>query len=162
MSLYIPGQAGGFVHQGAIDIDRKLRDGDGIMWTGDPRLELRIGTLEETRGKRKTGRVARRYEVWRNMEDGREERIGHWTMAELNMILHDVAIMKAGGEGRIDNVSSRIDYANAKIEKDKADEYKDAMGPMLDHAARLNAERSDGRTSHYGVGKTLKDAEPCQ
>jgi hypothetical protein len=158
MSLYIPGQAGGFVHQGAIDIDRKLRDGDGIMWTGDPRLELRIGVIE---GPKRNGKrpVGRRYEVWRNMEDGREERIGHWTMAELGMILHDVSIMKAGGEGRTDNVESRIDYANAQNEKANSDKYRDAMGVMLDHAARLNAERSEGRTTHYGVGKTLNDAE---
>jgi hypothetical protein len=156
MSLYVPGQAGGFVHQGAIDIDRKLREGDGITWTGDPRLELRIGTLEtpKVNGKR---RVARRYEVWRNMEDGREERIGHWTMAELGMILHDVAVMKAGGEGRIDNVSSRIDLANAKVEKDQSDKYRDAMGEMLDHAARLNHDLTEGRKSHYGVGRGLAE-----
>ena len=148
-SLYVPGSAGGFVHSGAEVLDRQLRDGDGIIWTGDPRLELRMGILEETRSGRKTGRVARRYEVWRNMEDGSEQRIGHWTMAEMHMILHDVARMRAGAEGKIDGVEARIDKANAAIEKEQSAIYRDRMGEMLDHAARLNHDLAEGRKSHY-------------
>src|SRR6478609_3438008 len=149
-SLYVPGSAGGFVHAGAEELDRKLRAGDGVAWTGDPRLELRIGIIEEVRGGRKTGRIARRYEVWRNMEDGREERLGHWSMAEMDKILLDVTLMKAGAEGRAPGVESRIDAENAKIEQKAQDQYRDVMGEMLDHAARLKVDRNEGRTTHYG------------
>lgn len=118
------------------------------MWTGDPRLELRIGILKE----KATGRTARRYEVWRHCEDGSDQRIGTWRMDEYGQILHDLAVMRAGAEGREVSVLDRIDTHNAKIEKANADKYKDAAGVILDHGARLLHDTTQPKQTFRQVG----------
>lgn len=151
-SVYVPGRDGGFLHHGAVELDRQLREGDGIVWKGDPRLFLAIGVAEETRRGFKTGRVARRYEVHREHEDGRTDLIGHWRMEEFGQILHDVALMRAGHEGRAEGVLDRIDKSNAAIEKAQSDVFRDKMGEMIDHAARLTHDLQEGRSTFRQVG----------
>lgn len=152
MSLLIPGSDGGFVHSDAENLARKLRDGDGLTWSGDRQLELRVGILEETRYGHKTGRVARRYEVYRMYDDGREEKLGHWHMSEYDQILPSIVLMKAGAEGRATSVLDRIDAHNKVIEDKKEQEFRDAYGPVVEHALALQRESEHGRHDHFQVG----------
>lgn len=145
--LYVPGSGGGFVHSGATELNRQLQQGDGIIWTGDPRLELRVGVLTE----KATRRTARRYEVWRTMEDGREERIGTWRLDEFHTILHDVATMRAGAEGKIPSVTDRIDKANEAHERKIMDKYRDSVGQVIDHGARLLHDRTQPKNVFRGM-----------
>lgn len=150
MSLYTPGPDGGFLHADAADLAWKLQNGDGLTFSGDPRLELRVGILEE----KATGRIARRYEVWRTMEDGREERLGHWRLDEFHSILPDLVIMRAGAEGKVKSVDARLAEADRAMEKQKSQEFRDAYGPMIEHALALRRDLGEGRNTHYQVGGT--------
>lgn len=151
-SVLVPGADGAFLHSGAVELDRKLREGDGTGWTGDRHLFLAIGVAEETRSGRKTGRIARRYEVHREYDDGRTELIGHWRMEEFDRILYDLAIMRAGAEGRTEGVLDRIDKSNAEIEAEQSRAFRDSYGEMLDHAARLTHDLQEGRSTFRQVG----------
>lgn len=130
-----------------------------MVWGGDPRLFLAIGVAEETLSGRRTGRVARRYEVHREMEDGRTELLGHWRMDEFHRILHDLVLMRAGAEGRATSVLDRIDTANAQKEKANSDEFRELYGEMLDWGARLNHDLKEGRSTFRQVGGFKPDPE---
>lgn len=149
--VYVPGNDGGFQHSGAEDLDRQLREGDGIIWGGDPDLFLAVGVVEEVRNGQKTGRVARRYEVF-SEKDGTPTLLGHWRMDEFHRILHDIVLMRAGATGREESVLDRIDKDNAKIEKDNSDDFRQHYGEMLDHAARLVHDRQEGPNTFRQVG----------
>jgi hypothetical protein len=85
-------------------------------------------------------------------DDGREEKLGHWHMSEFNQILPEIVLMKAGAEGRAPDVLTRIDAAN-KVQEDKKDqEFRDAYGPVVEHALALQRDQ-DGLTLHGQVGK---------
>lgn len=119
-----------------------------MVWSGDPRLELRIGVKTE----RRSLRTARRYEVWRYCEDGSEQCIGAWKLIEFPQILHDIALMRAGAEGRAVDSVARIELANQAKEKANADAYRDAAGPIMDHGARLVHDRTQPKQTFRQVG----------
>ena len=156
MTLYVPGN-GGFVHYGAEGLDRQLREGDGIHWTGDPNLSLAIGTVEEERGGFKTGRRAHRYEVWRHCEDGTDQRLGTWRMEEFGMILHEVAVMRAGAEGKAPGVIQRLDDANKATETVQTDQFRGNYGQVIEHGAWVHNQENEPKVKFGQVGKGLAE-----
>lgn len=167
MGLLTQKSGQGWVHAAAEKLDRQLREGDGILWAGDPRLDLRIAIASAPRGMPhpitgrwtpRGGELFRRYEVYRYNEDGTEESIGHWRIEEFDRILFDVVQMKAGYEGKTPDVISRIDAANAEVEKANSDKFRDAYGTMLDHSYRLAAHHAgEPGTTFYQVGNAGVD-----
>lgn len=143
--MYVPHSELGYMHGEAPELDRKLREGDGLAWRGDPRLELRMGIATAKRSgpdsmtgkwKRRGDIVGRRYEVWRAMEDGGEQRIGHWRLEEFDRLLLDLATMDPRSPGH-ENLADRLEREERKIEKVKSDEFREAVAPMLEHQMRL-------------------------
>lgn len=148
----------GYVRADDKELDRKLREGDGVGWSGDPRLELRYGVLTAPKRMQHpaTGRwlnrgdlVAKRYEVWDAVD---EQMIGHWTVEEFDRILFDVSRMKAGAMGRIDGVEARIDKHNAKMDKDANDRFRDAYGSFAEHYLQLWHDRNNPKKTFRQVG----------
>jgi hypothetical protein len=141
--LVTPNQQFGWIRADAADLDRKLRDGDGIHWSGDADLFLGQGVVEEVRWGRKTGKVvARRWEVWRRCEDGEERLLGHWRMEEFDRILFDLARMRAESPEHED-VLALIDKDNAKTEDRIWAPARDALGEMKEHGAKLLHDRQN-------------------
>lgn len=130
----------GYLHAGAQELQRMLRNGNGSDWPGDDRLSLALRVIEHPNPNFKHIH-GRRYEVWRNMENGEFELINHWTLEEFDQILPDMV------KARMDSPSwtsaeSRIDANNARMEKQHADDYVDRMAPMMDHLRRLKLHHS--------------------
>lgn len=151
----------GYIRSEDKELDRQLREGDGLVWSGDPSLELRYGIASAPRRMQHptTGKwlnrgdmIAKRYEVWTHTPDGEDEPIGHWTIEEFDRILFDIAGMKAGFEGKRPDVIERIDLANAKVEKAQVDQFRDRYGEMYDHAARLAHDISNPQTTFRQMG----------
>lgn len=136
---YVPHAEIGYLHSTAEDLDRKLREGDGLLWPGDPRLSLGVGVIED-RHKRKI--VARRYEVWRHNEDGSDAMIGHWLLEEYDRILFDLVRMRVEAPGHEDVVVS-IDKANAITEAKNSQEIRDHLGEAMEHGAKLFHDRTE-------------------
>lgn len=152
MSLLLPNSDFGWVRADAPDLDRKLREGDGIQWSGDPMLDLRQGVVEETRSGRPTGKiVARRWEVWRHCDDGVDRLIGVWLMEEFDRIIFDLARMKAESAGHED-VVDRIDKANAANDDKVWQPWRDSMGEAMEHMAKLWFDRNNPRQVFRQVG----------
>lgn len=160
MGLYVADPDTGFVHGEAVEMDRKIKQGDGIMWRGDPTLELRMGVLTAKRGgysrmaKRYVHRgeiVARRYEVWRHTENGEDLQIGHWRLEEFDRILLDLVQMDPRTPGHVD-VTTRLEQAEKKKEKEVSDQLRDALGPMLEHQMALARDLANPQTTFYQVG----------
>lgn len=132
----------GFLRGDAPELDRKLREGDGIHWGGDPDLTLAQGVVEETRSGRLTGKiVARRWEVWRMCEDGVDRMIGHWRMEEFDRILFDLAAMRAEAPGHV-FVDDAIEKANVANEKRVWAPYREKSFEMKEHMAKLWHDRT--------------------
>lgn len=129
------------------DLAKKLADGDGLGWPGDPRLWLGVGVLE-ARGK-PTGR---RLEVWRTNEDGTDSLIGHWLLSEQMRVCYDLARMRAEAPGHVDTITA-IDKANDELEARQSADFMDVMAPMVDHAARLYADTNGPRQTFYMGGR---------
>lgn len=155
--LLRPNLQTGYLHAEAEALDRKLRDGDGIFWAGDPRLFLSMGTLTADRsawsdrlGRRvvKGEITARRYEVYRWCEDGNTELIGTWQLADFDRILVDLAPLRLDAPGRKDALT-QIDEHNAAIEKKNSDAVKEAMIETLDHQVRLWHDRNEPRNKFF-------------
>lgn len=128
----------GYLHAGANELQRILREGDGASWPGDPRLSLACRVIEHPTRR---GVHGRRYEVWRNMEDGGFELINHWRLDEFQQILPDMI------KARMDSpawtpAEERMDANNARIEKEHADRYVDRMAPMMEHLRSLRKHHS--------------------
>lgn len=121
-----------------------LVKGDGLGWPGDPHLWLGVGVIEDKR----TGRVARRLEVWRANEDGSSAMIGHWPPDAANRVCYDLARMRVEAPGHVP-VEERIDAHNAAMEAAKEAEFADVYGEALDHAARLFHDTNNPRTRFY-------------
>lgn len=130
----------GWLHSGAEELDRQLRDGDGMGWPGDPRLSLSVGVLEH----RLTRAVGRRYEVWRHNEDGTDTIIAHWRLEDFDRILFDLAKMRLDAPGHVDT-QDEIDKHNAAIEADIDAKAKDSLGEMMEHAAKLHHDTNNPR-----------------
>lgn len=151
MSLLLPNNDFGWMRADAADLDRKLREGDGIHWSGDPDLDLRQGVVEEMRSGRPTGNiVARRWEVWRHCEDGVDRMLGHWRMEEFDRILFDLASMRADAPGHV-NVVDAIELKNAENEKRIWEPYRQAQGEMLEHLAKLYHDTTGPRNVFRGI-----------
>lgn len=154
MSLYTKG-ATGWSRADAADLDRKLRDGDGIHWAGDQRLDLREGVVESQKYqyvpalKRhvQAGEIlARRWEVWRICEDGEERLLAHWLPVEFDRILFDLAMMRSESPAHVD-VGDAIDAANVEHEKKVWTPYRESQLTMLDHLVRLKHDTEEGKTT---------------
>lgn len=130
------------------DLERKIQRGDGILWTGDPRLWLGIGILRN----RVTGKEGRRLEVWRDNEDGSTTLVAHWRPEEQYRILYDLANMRTDRPGHI-AVTDRIDAHNDAIEKRNSEIAQEAMLQTLDHALRLDHDRKNPRNRFFMHGE---------
>lgn len=126
------------------DLERRIRNGDGILWTGDQRLWLGIGILEN-RFTRKTGR---RLEVWRDNEDGTTVLVGHWLMSEQFRVLFDLANMRLDRPGAVDAVT-RIEQHNEKLEAEASAKNVEKMYDVLDHALHLDHDRNNPKTKFH-------------
>lgn len=151
----------GLIRSEDKELERKLQQGDGLMWPGDPTLELRYGIASAPcrmqhpvtgRWLNRGDQIAKRYEVWRHTEDGTDEPLGHWTIEEFDRILFDIVGMRASFEGKRPDVIERIDLANAKVEKANSDKFRDRYGEMLDHAKRLAHDISNPQTTFRQMG----------
>lgn len=166
MSLYTKGSTG-WSRADAADLDRKLRDGDGIHWAGDPRLDLREGVIESQKYqyvdslKRhvQAGEIiARRWEVWRVCEDGVERILAHWLPVEFDRILFDLAMMRAESPAHTPVVEA-IDAANEAHEKKVWQPYRESQLTMLDHLVRLKHDRTEGKNTFRQM-PGLRDEKP--
>lgn len=158
---------GGFVHSDAAETDRKLREGDGILWQGDPKLELRMGILTAKvtgyhaqckRNVRKGEVIARRYEVWRHTELGTDEMLGHWTLEEYDRILVDMAGMRLDSPGHVDT-GSKVDANNDAVTDAAATEYAEHLGEMGEHLGKLYHDRTQPKNVFRQMPGT-RDDEP--
>ncbi len=157
---YIADPSVGFLHAGAEELARKLREGDGLVWTGDPSLELRMALLRAARTGYHSGTrrhqhkgdiVARRYEVWRHTEQGQDVLIGHWRLEEFDAILIDLVAMDVRKPGHTP-LADRLDRADADKEKAKSAEFREAAGPMLEHMMLLGHDLNNPRITFRQVG----------
>jgi hypothetical protein len=128
------------------ELDRKLRGGDGLQWTGDPDLWLGIGVI--TRG---TQEVARRLEVWRHCEDGEDRMIGSWHPGEAFRVCYDLAGMRADRPNAVP-VIDQIDQHNAKLEQESETKAEESLAAATEHAAKLWHDTNEPRTVFRQVG----------
>ena len=128
MALYLPD---GSLHIGTEydDLAKRITYGDGVGWSGDPRLYLQVGVMEARDPVTGYTRTGRRLEVWRWNEDGSETMVGHWRPDEQFQILKDLAEMKAGAEART-SVEARIDAHNKTLEDKASAQFRDSMGAL--------------------------------
>lgn len=131
------------------ELARKLVEGDGLMWPGDPRLSLSIGVLKD----RRTGKTGRRLEVHRHNEDGSETIVSHWRPEDHFRVIYDLAGMRIDSPGHVDTVT-KIEADNAALEDAQSRKAQDSMAEMLDHSLRLQHDRSNPRNKFYMNGQT--------
>lgn len=143
--LHLPD--GGVVAPEYAELTRRLQQGDGINWTGDPRMWLGIGVLEN----RRTGKTGRRLEVWRTNEDGTETLIAHWLPAEQHRILYDLANMRVDRPGHV-SIEDRIDRHNDALQETLAQKAREEMFETLEHALKLDHDRNNPRTKFFMNG----------
>lgn len=153
----------------AVELDRWLREGKPELgWRGDPRLDLRIGTLQAKKTgidpvtgtwKKMGDVVARRYEVWRHTEDGEDVQIGHWRLDEYLKIIPDLVDMDPRKPGH-ESVLDKIDRHNEALEREQSHRYYDAVGEMMDHYIRLWHDRTQPKnTFRFAEPEKKKDGE---
>lgn len=149
----------GYMHADAEDLDRKLRDGDGVMWAGDPRLYLSMGIVEAEkfhwsdelkRNVHKGEIVARRYEVWRFSEDGGSELIGTWRIEDFDRILFDLAPLRLDSPGHVDAIE-QIDAHNNALEKERSDVLKGELFETLEHQIKLWHDTHNPKNVFRGI-----------
>lgn len=150
----------GFVPWEAQEMDRWLREGNATLgWRGDPRLELRIGVLvanatgiDPRSGKyhRKGDRIAWRWEVWRNCEDGTEQRLLQRKAEEITEIIPSLIKMDPRTPG-FENVMDTVEREDAAIQKARADKIGEAIGEQREHLWKLVADRQNGKTTFRGL-----------
>lgn len=161
MGLYVADKDanGGYLHAGADELARKIAQGDGILWTGDPRLELGMATAVAPKsmwyaplGRRvKKGEVlARRYEVWRNNEDGTRSQVGHWLLEEFDRILMDLAPLRMDAPGHEDAID-QIDKHNEALEKERDTVAVEAMMEQTEHALKLHHDTTGPKNVFRGM-----------
>lgn len=141
------------------DLARKITQGDGLQWTGDPDLWLGLGVVKEVRNGRPTGRTGRRLEVWRSCEDGADRLIGHWHPGEAFRVCFDLARMRADSPGHVD-VQDEIDKANAAKEKAASDEWRENAFQAMEQAAWLHVKRHEPRIKHAVTDNPLAKSAP--
>lgn len=131
-------QGDALIHADAYALEQRL-------WDTDPRLQLKYVTVEHPTRR---GVKGHRYEVWRHNEDGTDGMIGHWRLEEFDQIETDLAVMRAGADGRAASAVERLDAHDKVMEKQKADEFADAYGPMAEH--KLALVRDQGHRTRFG------------
>lgn len=160
-------QGAGYVRSEDAELDHQLKFGDGLVWKGDPSLELRYGVLTAPKLMQHpvTGRwlnkgdlIAKRYEVWSHTPDGQDVFLNHWKMDEFGRILFDIAGQKAGFEGRAPSAEERMDKNNDAVEKAAMDTFRDSYSAMYEHMHSIVQEQTQGRLTHRGVGGSNEDA----
>jgi hypothetical protein len=151
--LHLPD--GGVVAPEYQDLTKRLQEGDGINWPGDPRMYLSIGVLTAP-----SGRQGRRIEVWRLNEDGSDTMVAHWHPSEQARILYDLAIMRVDRPGYV-SVEDRIDAHNEAIEKEVSRAAQESMLETLDHAVRLHVDRHNPKSRFYMNDIVPPAAEPA-
>lgn len=135
MPIYAP--RGGFLSTADWeDLAKKVVQGDGLGWPGDPRLELRIGVLSNGQ------KDGHRLEVWRYNEDGTETRVAHWLPRESMMVCYDLARMRLDAPGRVDTVTE-IEKHNERLEKDASDRFNELMVETVKHATFEKQRKND-------------------
>lgn len=133
---------GGIIAPEWVELERKIRGGDGLLWSGDPDLSLMVGVLTE----KATGRTGIRLEVHRHCEDGSDQFLASWLPAEAYRICMDLAEMRPGSPGHIP-VADALDAADRLREKEASAIYADKASEMLSHAAwTKNREDGDPKT----------------
>jgi hypothetical protein len=144
-------------------LEKVIQQGDPVKgWPGDPRMELRVGVLSAA----KTGwseqvhrlvvrgePLARRLEVWRHTETGRDERIGTWNFDELPHVVADLVLMDPSRPNH-ESILDRIDRTNAEKEYEATRIYQDVAGEMAEHLAKLNHDRNNPRNVFRGIPGT--------
>lgn len=143
----------GFVPPEAQMIDGWLRDGKPELgWRGDPRLELEIGVLLANRAgidprtkkyHRKGDRVAWRWEVWRNNEDGTRGRLFQLAGDRAIDIIPKLIEMDPRTPGHVATMD-RVEKANAIEEREKEYAIEQAHGEAAEHLWKLVADRENG------------------
>ncbi len=171
MGLYrSDANAGGFVHADAEDLARKLQQGDGILWSGDPNLELRMATAcapksmwfkELGRRVRKGEVLARRYEIVRHTEDGETVLIYHCRLEEFDAgrTLMEIAPMRLDSPGHVDTLAE-IDKVNDQHERDNTSQMIDTMGEMMEHKLKLIHDLTQPRNVFRGMPGSRDDVKP--
>lgn len=150
----------GFVPWEAQEMDRWLKEGNATLgWRGDPRLELRIGVITTNRAgvdphtkryQRKGDKVAWRWEVWRNCEDGTEQRILQRKAEEIVDIIPSLITQDPrtpGFEPVMDTVTREHDAAH----KERATAIGEAIGEKQEHLWKLVGDSQNGRTTFRGL-----------
>lgn len=148
----------GYVNVEDTTLDRQLREGDGLGWSGDADLWLGYGVIvaphriQSPNGTwyDKGEVMARRYEVWRSCEDGQDRIIAHWRMEERERILYDLARMRAEAPGHV-SVEDSIDRGNAAVDAANSQQFRDAYGEMLSHASALAHDRNNPKNVFRGM-----------
>lgn len=156
---------GGFAHADAYETDRKLREGDGLMWPGDPALELHMGILtakrtgfhpQVRRHVRKGEVIARRYEVWStNFPDAP---IAHWTLEEYDRIIFDMARMRLDSPGHVDT-GLAVDANNDKVIEAAQNDYAEHYMEGAEHLGKLIHDRTQPKNVFRqmpGTGEGVK------
>lgn len=159
MSLYRTHELTGYMHADAPELDRKLREGDGMVWVGDPRLELRMGIVVANRRVwvDELGRyaspgevIARRYEVWRHGEDGQDHLIGTWRLEDFDRILLDLAPMRLDSPGHVDTLEA-IDRHNTMLEREASRQLREVLLDGLEYQLKLWHDRNNPRNVFRGM-----------
>lgn len=158
-ALHVPDSDAGWSRADAPELDRKLREGDGLGFPGDPALYLGQGVVTSRKRQQhpKTGAwlypgdiIARRWEVWRHCEDGVDRIIGHWPEHDFDRIIFDLAPMRLDAPNRVSSEDA-IDAHNAEIEDKNSREAKDVIGEATEHLAKLVHDRTQPRNVFRGI-----------
>lgn len=133
------------------DLARKLVEGDGLGWPGDPRLYLQVLVATETdstTGRKRTGRLL---EVRRENEDGSDTPIGHWRPDEQMRVCYDLAQMRLESPGHVSAVEA-IDQHNDRLQEEASEEARGKLFEVLEHALKLHHDRHNPRNTFFMNG----------
>lgn len=159
MAIMRPDPELAWLRADAADLDRKLREGDGMGFPGDHRLWLgqgvitaKLGGFDEAVGRivRRGDILGRRWEVWRDCEDGETRLIGAWKMNEFDRILIDLASLRMDSPGHVDTID-QIDAHNAAVDADNSRDVQDVLGAALEHTTLLVHDRTEPRNVFRGM-----------
>lgn len=133
-----------------------LTDGKPELgWRGDPRLSLHVAVISagQTGYSQKVGRyvsagqaLGYRYEVWRHLEDGTDERIITVDMNELHTLLPKLCQMDPRSPGFVDQFEA-ASKANDQAHADRARDLREAHGEMTEHLFKLWHDRNNPKTT---------------
>lgn len=129
------------------DLDRRLRQPDGMGWPGDPDLWLGIGVLSQ--GGRQVGH---RIEVWRHCEDGLDRMIGSWHPKEQHQVIYDLTRMRPDSPG-FEPATDRLDREDAERARKSDEEWAENMDALLAHAKAIHRERHNPRDKFFLGGR---------